>query len=113
MPAKAYNPTAQPVVIDDDGHTLPGRTHGDVDTTDDRVLTAVATGRLVLTNERTHAAALERAAERDAERQAELAGEQDVPALAGADEVDHGAPDDPAADPATETTAPTTEIKGA
>lgn len=107
MPAKAYNPTAQPVVIDDDGHTLPGRTHGDVDTADDRVLTAVATGRLVLTNERTHAAALERAAERAAEREDEAT---EVPAIAGADEVDHGEPADPAAET---TTTDTTTSKGA
>lgn len=53
MAAKAYNPTSSPVVIDDDGRILPGREHGDVDSTSARVQAAVLAGRLILTDPAT------------------------------------------------------------
>lgn len=49
MPQRtAFNPTEGPVVIDDEGRTLPGLTHGPVDPSCDAVTEALAGGRLVL-----------------------------------------------------------------
>jgi len=43
----AFNGTESPVVIDDEGHVLPGLERGEVDTTSDAVKQAIATGQLV------------------------------------------------------------------
>jgi len=44
----AFNPTAGPVVSDDDGRTIAGGEWGAVDTTSDAVKSAVDAGRLML-----------------------------------------------------------------
>jgi hypothetical protein len=43
----AFNPTESPVIVDDDGHSIPGLDRGEVDTTSPYVQQAVDIGRLV------------------------------------------------------------------
>lgn len=51
MRKPAYNPTSQPVVIDDEGHTLGGGEWASVDPASDRVTAAVEAGDLIVRDE--------------------------------------------------------------
>jgi hypothetical protein len=51
MTRSAFNPTDGPVVIDDEGHVLPGLEHGDVDSDAAEVQAAVEQGRLILADD--------------------------------------------------------------
>jgi hypothetical protein len=104
--AKAYNPTPQPVVIDEAGHILAGGEHGEVDTSAPPVIAAVGTSRLVLLD----AATQTRVEKAYAEARAGKAAEQDS-ADAAVDGAT-GAPIAPAIPESSTTSSATSSASG-